>query len=66
MLIPLTDSTNNPSNLTVEKDPLDEFWEKYLEAMKHEDETRPHDWEGHTTGILTFVRVFRASRVRFT
>ena len=32
------------------------IWNTYLEASKDEDEARPKNWEGSTTGILTFVR----------
>ena len=33
----------------------DFIWETYLKASKDEDEARPKNWEGSTTGILTFV-----------
>lgn len=35
--------------------PDDFLWETYLTAAKDEDESRPKNWEGNTTGILTFV-----------
>lgn len=41
------------------KEPGDLFWDTYLKAAKHEDEARPKNWEGSTTGILTFVRTAR-------
>ena len=34
----------------------DFIWDTYLKASKDEDEARPKNWEGSTTGILTFVR----------
>ena len=40
--------------------PEDFIWDTYLKASKDEDEARPKNWEGSTTGILTFVR--RAAR----
>ena len=36
--------------------PEDLIWDTYLKAAKGEDEARPKNWEGSTTGILTFVR----------
>lgn len=33
------------------------IWDTYLKAAKDEDEARPKNWEGSTTGILTFVRM---------
>ena len=36
--------------------PEDFIWDTYLKASKGEDEARPKNWEGSTTGILTFVR----------
>ena len=36
--------------------PEDFLWDTYLKASKHEDVVRPKNWEGSTTGILTFVR----------
>ena len=35
--------------------PEDLIWDTYLKAAKGEDEARPKNWEGSTTGILTFV-----------
>ena len=35
----------------------DFIWDTYLKASKDEDEARPKNWEGSTTGILTFVRL---------
>ena len=37
--------------------PVDFIWDTYLKASKAEDEARPKNWEGSTTGILTFVRI---------
>ena len=34
----------------------DFIWDTYLKASKDEDAARPKNWEGSTTGILTFVR----------
>ena len=34
----------------------DFIWETYLKASEDEDKARPKNWEGSTTGILTFVR----------
>ena len=38
------------------EDPGDFIYDTYLKASKDEDEARPKNWEGSTTGILTFVR----------
>ena len=38
------------------ENPEDLIWDTYLKASKDEDEARPKNWEGSTTGILTFVR----------
>lgn len=35
--------------------PEDFIWDTYLKASKDEDTARPKNWEGSTTGILTFV-----------
>ncbi|KZV61909.1 hypothetical protein PENSPDRAFT_592208, partial [Peniophora sp. CONT] len=35
--------------------PEDFIWETYLKASEDEDKMRPKNWEGSTTGILTFV-----------
>lgn len=37
----------------------DVIWSTYLDAAKTEDQMRPKDWEGSTSGILTFVRTNR-------
>ena len=47
-------------NMSVPGFPYDKaqdfIWDTYLKASKDEDEARPKNWEGSTTGILTFVR----------
>ncbi|VDC05021.1 unnamed protein product [Peniophora sp. CBMAI 1063] len=45
--------------------PEDVIWDTYLKASKHEDETRPKNWEGSTTGILTFTGLFAATVAAF-
>ncbi|KZV69385.1 hypothetical protein PENSPDRAFT_486002 [Peniophora sp. CONT] len=43
----------------------DFFWQTYLDASKAEDEARPKNWEGSTTGILTFTGLFAATVAAF-
>ncbi|KZV67143.1 hypothetical protein PENSPDRAFT_63465 [Peniophora sp. CONT] len=45
--------------------PEDFFWQTYLDASKDEDEARPKNWEGSTTGILTFTGLFAATVAAF-
>ncbi|KZV67145.1 hypothetical protein PENSPDRAFT_688392 [Peniophora sp. CONT] len=50
---------------TQKEDPGDFFWKTYLDASKAEDEARPKNWEGSTTGILTFTGLFAATVAAF-
>ncbi|VDC01232.1 unnamed protein product [Peniophora sp. CBMAI 1063] len=43
----------------------DFIWDTYLKASKDEDEARPKNWEGSTTGILTFTGLFAATVAAF-
>ncbi|KZV61902.1 hypothetical protein PENSPDRAFT_592213, partial [Peniophora sp. CONT] len=45
--------------------PEDLIWDTYLKAAKGEDEVRPKNWEGSTTGILTFTGLFAATVAAF-
>ncbi|VDC05943.1 unnamed protein product [Peniophora sp. CBMAI 1063] len=45
--------------------PEDFLWDTYLKASKDEDEARPENWEGSTTGILTFTGLFAATVAAF-
>ncbi|VDC05008.1 unnamed protein product [Peniophora sp. CBMAI 1063] len=45
--------------------PEDFIWDTYLKASKDEDEARPRNWEGSTTGILTFTGLFAATVAAF-
>ncbi|VDC05919.1 unnamed protein product [Peniophora sp. CBMAI 1063] len=45
--------------------PEDFIWDTYLKASKDEDEARPKNWEGSTTGILTFTGLFAATVAAF-
>ncbi|VDC05022.1 unnamed protein product [Peniophora sp. CBMAI 1063] len=45
--------------------PGDFIWDTYLKAAKAEDEVRPKNWEGSTTGILTFTGLFAATVATF-
>ncbi|VDC05945.1 unnamed protein product [Peniophora sp. CBMAI 1063] len=45
--------------------PEDFLWDTYLKASKDEDESRPKNWEGSTTGILTFTGLFAATVAAF-
>ncbi|VDB95998.1 unnamed protein product [Peniophora sp. CBMAI 1063] len=47
------------------ENPEDFIWNTYLEASKDEDEARPKNWEGSTTGILTFTGLFAATVAAF-
>ena len=44
--------------------PEDVIWDTYLQASKDEDAARPKNWDGSTTGILTFVRSARLGNWR--
>ncbi|KZV67141.1 hypothetical protein PENSPDRAFT_584390, partial [Peniophora sp. CONT] len=50
---------------TRESKPEDFFWQTYLDASKAEDEARPKNWEGSTTGTLTFTGLFAATVAAF-
>ncbi|VDB86893.1 unnamed protein product [Peniophora sp. CBMAI 1063] len=56
------DASSTPAG---EKDPLNAFWQKYLELMEEDDERRAHEWDGNTTGILTFTGLFAATVAAF-
>ena len=45
--------------------PEEFIWKTYLRASKDEDEIRPKNWEGSTTGILTFVCGYHFGIVTF-
>ncbi|VDC05020.1 unnamed protein product [Peniophora sp. CBMAI 1063] len=45
--------------------PEDLIWDTYLKAAQREDEARPKNWEGNTTGILTFTGLFAATVAAF-
>ncbi|VDC05946.1 unnamed protein product [Peniophora sp. CBMAI 1063] len=47
------------------EDPADLIWDTYLQASKDEDAARPKNWEGSTTGILTFTGLFAATVAAF-
>ncbi|VDB91959.1 unnamed protein product [Peniophora sp. CBMAI 1063] len=45
--------------------PEDLLWDTYLQASQDEDAARPKNWEGSTTGILTFTGLFAATVAAF-
>ncbi|KZV67148.1 hypothetical protein PENSPDRAFT_584418, partial [Peniophora sp. CONT] len=47
------------------ENPEDFIWDTYLKGSKDEDEARPKNWEGSTTGILTFTGLFAATVAAF-
>ncbi|VDC05019.1 unnamed protein product [Peniophora sp. CBMAI 1063] len=54
-----------PDDTAQSKRPEDLFYNTYLDAAKTEDEARPKNWEGSTTGILTFTGLFAATVAAF-
>ncbi|KZV60238.1 hypothetical protein PENSPDRAFT_718447, partial [Peniophora sp. CONT] len=55
-------SSDNEQREKLEDDLL---WKTYLDAAKNEDRARLQNWDGSTTGILTFTGLFAATVAAF-